>query len=261
MFTPLDLKNKTFSKGFRGYETEEVDKYFADIAKDFERMYQDNIELRETVERVSAKLEYYQQMESTMQNTLAVAQDTVDEMKKSSEKKAAVLLQETQVACERQKAEVMAELDKLKTDAVTETDRLKKEAELYSENLRTTAETETAKMKADMQQFTQKMRAAAEMEAAKMKISSEDLYKHTVNKANSEANEVLTKARARAEKAIIDADERARRMVFEAENKAGLAKNMFEDQVKKANVHRNHMMNMLESQLELLKNFDKHSEE
>ena len=261
MFTPLDLKNKTFSKGFRGYETEEVDKYFADIAKDFERMYQDNIELRETVERVSAKLEYYQQMESTMQNTLAVAQDTVDEMKKSSEKKAAVLLQETQVACERQKAEVMAELDKLKTDAVTETDRLKKEAELYSENLRTTAETETAKMKADMQQFTQKMRAAAEMEAAKKKISSEDLYKHTVNKANSEANEVLTKARARAEKAIIDADERARRMVFEAENKAGLAKNMFEDQVKKANVHRNHMMNMLESQLELLKNFDKHSEE
>ena len=61
MFTPLDLKNKTFTKGFRGYETEEVDKFFAQVVKDFERLYQDNIELKETVERVSAKLEYYQQ--------------------------------------------------------------------------------------------------------------------------------------------------------------------------------------------------------
>ena len=67
MFTPLDLKNKTFTKGFRGYETEEVDKFFVQVVKDFERLYQDNIELKETVERVSAKLEYYQQMEATMQ--------------------------------------------------------------------------------------------------------------------------------------------------------------------------------------------------
>ena len=34
MFTPLDLKNKTFTKGFRGYETEEVDKFFAQVVKD-----------------------------------------------------------------------------------------------------------------------------------------------------------------------------------------------------------------------------------
>ena len=87
MFTPLDLKNKTFTKGFRGYETEEVDKFFAQVVKDFERLYQDNIELKETVERVSAKLEYYQQMEATMQNTLVVAQETADEVKKTAKRK------------------------------------------------------------------------------------------------------------------------------------------------------------------------------
>lgn len=70
MLTPLDLNNKNFSKGFRGYDTEEVDEFFAKVAKDFERLYQDNVELKDAVERVSAKLEYYQQMESTMQNTL-----------------------------------------------------------------------------------------------------------------------------------------------------------------------------------------------
>ena len=37
MLTPLDLNNKNFSKGFRGYDTEEVDEFFAKVAKDFER--------------------------------------------------------------------------------------------------------------------------------------------------------------------------------------------------------------------------------
>ena len=45
MLTPLDLNNKNFSKGFRGYDTEEVDEFFAKVAKDFERLYQDNVEL------------------------------------------------------------------------------------------------------------------------------------------------------------------------------------------------------------------------
>ena len=89
MLTPLDLNNKNFSKGFRGYDTEEVDEFFAKVAKDFERLYQDNVELKDAVERVSAKLEYYQQMESTMQNTLVIAQETADEVTKNSEQKAA----------------------------------------------------------------------------------------------------------------------------------------------------------------------------
>ena len=38
MLTPLDLNNKNFSKGFRGYDTEEVDEFFAKVAKDFERL-------------------------------------------------------------------------------------------------------------------------------------------------------------------------------------------------------------------------------
>ena len=80
MLTPLDLNNNNFSKGFRGYDTEEVDEFFAKVAKDFERLYQDNVELKDAVERVSAKLEYYQQMESTMQNTLVIAQETADEV-------------------------------------------------------------------------------------------------------------------------------------------------------------------------------------
>ena len=181
MFTPLDLKNKTFTKGFRGYETEEVDKFFAQVVKDFERLYQDNIELKETVERVSAKLEYYQQMEATMQNTLVVAQETADEVKKTSEKKAQVLLDETTAKCEGMKTDAKNEADRLLNEAGTAAAQAKAEADSYAEKVRNEAnaeadklrndtEAEMNKLKADTQQFVNKMRIAAEVEVAKLKV-------------------------------------------------------------------------------------------
>ena len=63
MLNPEDLKKKTFTKGFRGYEVEEVDKFLAKLIKEYEYLYLDNLEQKETIERVSSKLEYYQQME------------------------------------------------------------------------------------------------------------------------------------------------------------------------------------------------------
>ena len=105
MLNPEDLKKKTFTKGFRGYEVEEVDKFLAKLIKEYEYLYLDNLEQKETIERVSSKLEYYQQMEATMQSTLAVAQETADEVKNASEKKAALLEKETAVKCEQQLSE------------------------------------------------------------------------------------------------------------------------------------------------------------
>ena len=35
MLTPLDLNNKNFSKGFRGYDTEEVDEFFCQSCQGF----------------------------------------------------------------------------------------------------------------------------------------------------------------------------------------------------------------------------------
>lgn len=272
MFTPLDLKNKTFTKGFRGYETEEVDKFFAQAAKDFERLYQDNIELKETVERVSAKLEYYQQMESTMQNTLVVAQETADEVKKTSEKKAQLLLDETAAKCDKTLAEAKNEADKLLNEAGAEAAKARTDAESYAEKLRNEVGAETAKLrndteaeinqlKADAQQFTSKMRIAAEVEVAKLKVNSEEACKNILDRAREEAVETLAKAREQAQKTISDADARARKMIFDAENKAALAKNMYDDQVRQANIHRQHMLNQLEAQLAIVKNYGKNTEE
>lgn len=98
MLTPLDLHGKKFNKTFRGYDSEEIDEFFAQVVKDFERLYQDNIELKEALERASTKLEYFEQMETTMHNTLAVAQETAEEVKRNGRKELEVLTRESEVA-------------------------------------------------------------------------------------------------------------------------------------------------------------------
>ena len=52
MLTPEDFKNKTFSKGFRGYEVEEVDKFLKTLLKEYEYLYLDK---EITIDKIMAK--------------------------------------------------------------------------------------------------------------------------------------------------------------------------------------------------------------
>ena len=261
MLTPQDIKNKTFTQGFRGYEGAEVDKYLAELRKEYEYLYIDNMELKETIERVSSKLEYYQQMEATMQSTLAVAQETADEVKANSEKKAALLEHETQVKCEQLLADTMAKVEDMYSQAKTKT-----------ENMLSATEAECSKLKEETKNFVEKMRNTAEMEVAKLKVVTEDTCKRRTNTAEAEAAKTLETARTEANKMMMeanvnyrkivgDAEERCRKIIFDAESRASLAENAYNNQVKKAMVHRNHMMHLLKTQMELLENFEDHTVE
>ncbi len=256
MLTPQDIKNKTFTKGFRGYEAEEVDKYLAELRKEYEYLYIDNMELKETIERVSSKLEYYQQMEATMQSTLTVAQGNADEGKANSEKKAALLEQETSVKCEQ-----------LLSDAMTKADDMYNQTKAKTENMYNATIAECDKLREEARAFVEKMRSTAEMEVAKLKVTTEDVCKKRTNSATEEANKMLETARAESSKMMLeantnyrkivgDAEERSRKIIFDAEAKASLAENAYNNQVRKALVHRNHVKHLLQTQLELLENFN-----
>lgn len=267
MLTPVDLKEKTFSKGFRGYETEEVDKFMEMLRKEYEYLYMDNLELKETVERVSSKLEYYQQMEATMQSTLTVAQETADEVKSNSEKKAALLEQETKVKCEQMLAEARAMAQKIHDDAMLQAEDIYNKTKNKTENMRNAAEAECNKMREEARAYTDKLRNDTDIEIEKLKVANEDICKKRANTAASEAAKLLENARNEANKMTFeansnyrkivgDAEERSRKIIFEAEAKVSLAQSAYEDQVKKAMIHRKHMQHLLESQLELLQHYD-----
>jgi len=52
MITPLDIQNKEFSKGVRGYREEEVDSFLDLLTIDLEKLIGENATLKEEVKRV-----------------------------------------------------------------------------------------------------------------------------------------------------------------------------------------------------------------
>lgn len=133
MLTPLDIHNKEFKKGFRGYNEEDVDQFLDKVIKDYEKLYRENIELKEALERLSGKLEHYQNLETTLNNTLVVAQETAEDVKLNAKKEAELILKESEVAGSRIVDEARNKARKL----TTEYDDLQRQTQIYRSRMRT----------------------------------------------------------------------------------------------------------------------------
>ena len=47
MITPVDLENKEFKKGFRGYDIDEVETFLTELSKDYAKIYRENASLKD----------------------------------------------------------------------------------------------------------------------------------------------------------------------------------------------------------------------
>ncbi len=99
--TPLDIQNKEFSTCLRGYKREDVDDFLDEIIKNYERMYKENIQLKEQSDVINKELERYHQLEDTLHNTLILAKETAEEVKNNAEKEKELVLQEARLQAER----------------------------------------------------------------------------------------------------------------------------------------------------------------
>ena len=80
MLTPLDIENKKFSKQIvNGYSVEEVDDFLDDLTKDYEKLYKEVADSKNKLEDMQESISKYKNIESTLQNTLVMAQNTADE--------------------------------------------------------------------------------------------------------------------------------------------------------------------------------------
>ena len=101
MLTPLDIHNKKFKKEFRGYDPADVDEFMAETAKSYEHLLQENMDLKENVERLTTKLEHYQHMETTLHSTLVIAQETAEEVKLNAKRECELMMKEMEVRGQR----------------------------------------------------------------------------------------------------------------------------------------------------------------
>ena len=128
MITPLDIENKKFYKQMvNGYKVEEVDEFLDELMIDYEKLYKENIELKKNAEELHNDVGQYKDIESTLQNTLVIAQKTADEVKKTAEKQAEQIIKDAELTAKEKTAGIENEI-MLKEKELAE---VKKKFEVY----------------------------------------------------------------------------------------------------------------------------------
>ena len=121
MITPLDIENKRFAKQMmNGYSVEEVDDFLDELTVDYSKNYKELTELRN-------KIEEYKAIESTLQNSLVMAQTTAEEVKNVAKQKADQIVEEAKASAQKQ-------VDDLNNEIVLkqkEVDDIKKQFDIY----------------------------------------------------------------------------------------------------------------------------------
>ena len=128
MITPLDIENKKFSKQMmNGYNVEEVDDFLDELTNDYSKNYKELNETRNKVDALEKELEQYKRIETTLQNTLIMAQSTAEEVKNVAKQKADQIVNEASVNAQKKADEFNNEI-LLKRKEI---DDMKKQFDIY----------------------------------------------------------------------------------------------------------------------------------
>ncbi len=107
MITPVDLENKEFKKGFRGYDIDEVETFLTELSKDYARIYRENASLKDKNAILTDAIENYKEMEETMRSAIISAQRTSEEIIKTAHEQSDTIVKEAKVRAQ----EIMNDMD------------------------------------------------------------------------------------------------------------------------------------------------------
>ncbi len=123
MITPMDLRTKTFKKAtMGGYDKREVDEYMQVLTEDYEKVYKQSVEAADKINTLSKLVDTYKSMEDTMKNSIVVAQSAAEDLEKTAEEKANLMVEEAKLTAKKiideandKAAEITAQISELKT--------------------------------------------------------------------------------------------------------------------------------------------------
>ena len=98
--TPLEIRQKSFEKGFRGYDKDEVNAYLLSLSQEWEKLQDELRELRLELKNAEREVEKLRQVESSLYKTLKTAEDTGANLIDQANKAAELHLKESQMKAE-----------------------------------------------------------------------------------------------------------------------------------------------------------------
>lgn len=130
--SPIDIHNKEFSRVFRGYNEDEVNKFLDQVIKEYELTLRAKKELEKEVEELNERIEHYLAIEESLNKSLVVAQETAEELKANAQKEAKLIIKEAEKNADRIINDALAESRKIAIDA----EEVRKQAKVFRTRLK-----------------------------------------------------------------------------------------------------------------------------
>lgn len=122
--SPLDIRQKQFSTGFRGFNISEVDNFLEEVTSEMEALIRENESLKEQNAALEAQLVEFRQTEKSLRDTLMAAQKMSDDLKAAAEKESRLKMKEAEMDAEKIVRDARIKLAKTEED-IAELNRIK----------------------------------------------------------------------------------------------------------------------------------------
>lgn len=101
MLTPRDIHRAQFKRVWKGYNPEEVDEFLKRVVSEYEKVFKENIELKERIAALEKELSEYSAMEAQIGEALEMARQAAADTKAAAEREAASILKDARMRAEQ----------------------------------------------------------------------------------------------------------------------------------------------------------------
>ncbi|SEN62311.1 cell division initiation protein [Amphibacillus marinus] len=130
--TPLDIHNKEFTRGLRGYDQDEVNEFLDQVIKDYEIVIREKKELNREVEQLKEKLGHFSNIEETLNKSILIAQQAAEDVKGNATKESKLIVREAEKNADRIINESLEKSRKIEI----EVEDLKKQGKVFRTRLK-----------------------------------------------------------------------------------------------------------------------------
>jgi len=121
--TPLEIRQKTFEKAFRGLDKDEVNAFLLTLSQQWEKLQDENKELRFKLETTTKDVQKMREVESSLYRTLKTAEDTGNNLVEQATKEATLQLREAQLKSEQLMNDARLKARNIIEDAYSQSDK------------------------------------------------------------------------------------------------------------------------------------------
>jgi cell division initiation protein len=135
MITPLEIQEKEFGRGLKGFKEEEVNEFLDQITLDLERLLAENDQLQMENQKLREELKKFQESEHSVINTLETAKALMNDISVSAEKRAQILLKNAELEAQTMMREAKETVARMNDEHTVLTNKLATFRRKYKELL------------------------------------------------------------------------------------------------------------------------------